>query len=183
MFQLKERTYICQLHCVLLSSFMQRKSRPIVVFLFLFITPIVNVKVQCKVIMYKRQPVRPVRRESGTFAVQKEASRREHILYCHQWGTLGQDCLSKYRQQRKVMLVSLPENYWIVSSRKVIGGGGGLPYRRRVVSLSTWLDLEAYRRRWRLTAAVPGSMFEALKASRLRHWRRQGRGYIPSAAN
>ena len=28
---------------------------------------------------------------------------------------------------------------------KVIGGGDGLPYRRRVVSLSTWLDLEAYR--------------------------------------
>jgi len=25
----------------------------------------------------------------------------------------------------------------VVSSRKVIGGGGGLPYRRRVVSLST----------------------------------------------
>jgi len=33
----------------------------------------------------------------------------------------------------------------VVCSRKVIGGGGGLPYRRRVVSLSTSLDLEAYR--------------------------------------
>ena len=52
----------------------------------------------------------------------------------------------------------------VVSSRKVIGGGsGGLPYWRRVISLSTWLDLEAYwrRRRRRLTAAVPGSSIAA----------------------
>ena len=33
----------------------------------------------------------------------------------------------------------------VVSSQKVIVVGGGLSYQRRVVSLSTWLDLEAYR--------------------------------------
>ena len=43
----------------------------------------------------------------------------------------------------------------VVSSRKVIGGGSsGLPYRRRVVSLSTWLDLKAYRRRRRFRGLV-----------------------------
>jgi len=31
----------------------------------------------------------------------------------------------------------------VVSSRKIIGGGGGLSYRQQVFSLSTWLDLEA----------------------------------------
>jgi len=44
----------------------------------------------------------------------------------------------------------------VVSSLKVISGSGGLPYWQWVVSLSTWLDLEAYRRRRQQTAAVLG---------------------------
>jgi len=33
----------------------------------------------------------------------------------------------------------------VFTSQKVIGGSGGLHHRWRVVSLSTWLDLESYR--------------------------------------
>jgi len=45
--------------------------------------------------------------------------------------------LSKPHGDFQFLLFALAKFGQVVSSRKVIGGGGGLPYRRRVVSLST----------------------------------------------